>query len=170
MAKPEVWLRGPIEGIPPHLQPAAHALIQAREDVETRLPALTPEQLWSRPGGAAAIGYHVRHAAGSLERLCTYARGDSLSPEQVAALKGEGDPDTRDGASARLIEEFGGAIERALEQLRRTDASSLLDARGVGRAQLPSSVLGLLFHAAEHTQRHVGQMITTIKIVTNSGG
>ncbi len=168
MAKPEVWLRGPVEGIAPHLQPVAHSLLQCREDVETHLPALTPDRLWARLGGAAAVGYHVRHAAGSLDRLFTYARGEGLSPEQMAALKGEGDPDTRDGAAGRLIEQFTRTIDRALEQLRRTDASTLLDTRAVGRAQLPSTVLGLLFHAAEHTQRHVGQMVTTIKIVTKT--
>ena len=169
MPAPEVWLRGPIEGIAPQLQPVAHAVLQAREDVEIHITGLTPDQLWLRPGGAASIGFHVRHAAGALDRLFTYARGESLSAAQVATARTEGDPDPDAGAGARLVEQFGRAVEAALEQLRRTDASSLLDARGVGRAQLPSSVLGLLFHAAEHTQRHMGQMITTVKIVTNSG-
>ena len=168
MSKLEVWLRGPIEGIPPFLQPVAHSLLQCREDVEIHLSGVTPDQLWARPGGAAAIGYHVRHAAGSLDRLFTYAHGDTLSAEQMAALKGEGEPDAQDGAGMRLIEHFNSAIDRAIDQLRRTDASRLLDSRGVGRAQLPSTVLGLLFHGAEHTQRHVGQMITTMKIVTNN--
>jgi hypothetical protein len=167
--KIEVWLRGTIDGIAPQLQPVAHALIQGREDVEAYIPALTPDQLWLRPGGAASIGFHVRHAAGALDRLFTYARGESLSAEQVATARKEGDPDPDAGAGARLVEQFGGAVDAALAQLRGTDASSLLDARAVGRAQLPSSVLGLLFHAAEHTQRHMGQMITTIKIVTNGG-
>jgi uncharacterized damage-inducible protein DinB len=169
MSKPEVWLRGPVEGIVPPLQPVAHSLLQCREDVEAHVPGLTPDQLWARPGGAAAIGYHVRHAAGSLDRLFTYARGEGLSPEQMAALKSEGAPDNDGAAAGRLIEHFARAIESALEQLRRTDASKLFDARSVGRAQLPSTVLGLLFHAAEHTQRHVGQMVTTIKIVKNTG-
>jgi uncharacterized damage-inducible protein DinB len=165
MAKPEVWLRGAVEGVAPYLQPVAHALLQCREEVELHVAALTPEQLWRRPGGAAAIGYHVRHAAGSLDRLFTYARGEALSPEQMAALKAEGEPDVAEGAAARAIEGFNRAIDRALEQLRRTDSSTLLDARAVGRARLPSTVLGLLFHAAEHTQRHMGQMVTTIKVI-----
>ena len=169
MANPEVWLRGPIESIAPQLQPVAHALLQGREDVETFITGLGTDLLWARPGGAASIGFHVRHAAGALDRLFTYARGESLSAAQVATARTEGDPDPDAGAGAKLVEQFGRAVEAALEQLRRTDASSLLDARAVGRAQLPSSVLGLLFHAAEHTQRHMGQMITTIKIVTNSG-
>jgi hypothetical protein len=158
-------LRGPIDGIAPQLQPVAHAVLQAREDVESHIPGLTSDHLWLRPGGAASIGFHVRHAAGALDRLFTYARGESLSAEQVAAAKKEGDPDPDAGAGARLVEQFGRTVDAAVAQLRGTDASSLLDARGVGRAQLPSSVLGLLFHAAEHTQRHMGQMIATIKVV-----
>ena len=165
--KIEVWLRGPIDGIAPQLQPVAHALLQAREDVEAHISGLTPDQLWLRPGGAASIGFHVRHAAGALDRLFTYARGESLSAAQVTTAKSEGDPDLEGGAGAKLVEQFGRAVEAALAQLRGTDASRLLDRRDVGRAQLPSSVLGLLFHAAEHTQRHMGQMITTVKFVTN---
>ena len=157
MAKPEVWLRGPVEGIAPQLQPVAHALIQAREDVEAHIPGVHADHLWLRPGGAASIGFHVRHAAGALDRLFTYARGESLSAAQVAAAKAEGDPDADAGAGAALVEQFGRAVETALAQLRGTDPSRVLDARGVGRAQLPSSVLGLLFHAAEHTQRHMAR-------------
>lgn len=168
MSQPEVWLRGPVDGIPPSLQPVAHSLLQCREEVVAHVPGLTPEQLWARPGGAAAIGYHVRHAAGSLDRLFTYARGETLSPEQLAALKSEGEVDRHEDASARLVEHFKRAIDRALEQLRDADSSKLLDPRGVGRAQLPSTVLGLLFHAAEHAQRHMGQMATTVKILTNT--
>ena len=168
MAKPEAWLRGPVEGIPPQLQPVAHSLLQCREEVDTHVPGLTPDQLWARPGGAAAIGYHVRHAAGSLDRLFTYARGESLSPEQMSAFKAEGEPDMQEGAAARLVEHFYRAVEAALEQLRRADTSTLLDFRGVGRAQLPSTMLGLLFHGAEHAQRHMGQMVTTVKITTSN--
>ena len=161
---PEVWLRGPVEGVPPPLQPVAHSLMQAQEDVEGRLAGLTPEQLWHQPNGAASIGFHVRHAAGSLDRLFTYARGEQLSTEQVAALKAEQQPDLAPEAATRLTHFFGAAIDRALAQVRGTSEASLSERRTVGRAQLPSTVLGLLFHGAEHTHRHVGQMITTIKI------
>ena len=130
------------------------------------MPGVTPEQLWACPGGAASAGYHVRHAAGSIDRLLTYARGEQLSAEQLSALKKEAEPDLADGAAARLVQHFAEAIERALAQVRATPESALLEHRGVGRAQLPSTVLGLLFHAAEHTLRHAGQMVTTIKIVT----
>lgn len=163
--QPEVWLRGPIEGIPASLQPVAHSLLQSREEVSALLPTIATEQLFARPGGAASIGYHVRHAIGSLDRLFTYARGEKLSPEQMAALKAEAEPDPAPDAAAKLTAAFTEAVEKALSQLRATDERTLLDPRSVGRAQLPSTVVGLLFHAAEHTQRHMGQMVTTAKVV-----
>lgn len=166
--QPEVWLRGPIAGIAPLLQPVAHSLLQCREEVQSSIIGLTSEQIWSRPGGAAPIDYHIRHAIGSLDRLFTYARGDVLSPEQLAALAAERVPDAALSSGEQLASVFSAAIDRALEQLHATDESTLLDARAVGRAGLPSSVVGLLFHAAEHTQRHVGQAVTTAKILDSN--
>src|SRR5258705_5810555 len=133
------------------LQPVAHALLQCREEMTATLTALAPAQIWERPNGAASIGFHARHAAGSLDRLFTYARGELLSPAQHAALAGEEDPDPSPDIAATLIAGFDAAVERALEQLRATPEAVLLERRGVGRAQLPSTVLRLLFHAAEHT-------------------
>ena len=165
MSEPEVWLRGPIEDVAPLLQPVAHGLLQCRLEVRATLPSLTAAELWTSPGGAATAGYHVRHAIGSLDRLFTYARGEQLSREQLAALREEGRPDERDGIENELVAEFDAAVERALTQLRATDPATLLEPREVGRARLPSTVLGLLFHAAEHTQRHVGQLVTTAKVL-----
>jgi len=165
MPQPEVWLRGPLPAFPPLLQPVAHSLLQCREELTSSVMGLTPDQVWSRPGGAASIGFHARHAAGSLDRLLTYARGERLSPAQQTFLAGEGHPDATSGIDVRLVAAFDEAVERALEQLRATSETTLLEARGVGRDQLPSTVLGLLFHAAEHTQRHVGQLVTTAKIL-----
>ena len=165
MAQPEVWLRGPLDGYPALLQPVAHSLLQCREDVNARLQGVPPERLWTRPNGAASAGYHVRHAAGSLDRLLTYARGEPLSPDQMTAFRAEAEPDTAPGADERLLAHFNTTIDRALEQVKGTPESSLGDAREVGRGKLPSTVIGLLFHAAEHTQRHVGQLITTLKIL-----
>jgi len=166
MAQPEVWLRGPLPGIPALLQPVAHGLLQCREEVTAHVSGLTPEQVWARPGGAASIGFHVRHAVGSLDRLFTYARGEQLSAAQHAYLAGEGDPDVVPKFDRQLVRAFDRAVERALEQLRTTREATLLEARTVGRGQLPSTVLGLLVHAAEHTQRHVGQIVTTVKVVS----
>jgi uncharacterized damage-inducible protein DinB len=162
---PEVWLRGPVPGVPALLQPAAHSLLQCREELTSRITGLTADQIRASPSGAASIGFHLRHAAGSLDRLFTYARGEQLSADQRAAFAAEGQPDPRPDVGARLLAEFDDAVERALEQLRNTDESTLLEARAVGRAQLPSTVIGLLFHAAEHTQRHVGQVVTTARLV-----
>ena len=163
---PEAWLRGPVEGIDAYLQPAAHALVQAREDLELATDGVTVDQLWLRPNGAASLGYHLRHLAGSLDRLLTYARGAQLDDGQQAALKAELDPgDPPDDARA-LVEQTRRAIDAALAQIRTTRAEELLEPRAVGRKALPSTVLGLLFHAAEHTTRHVGQAITTAKIVS----
>ena len=165
----EVWLRGPVPGIASLLQPAAHALIQAAEEVRRTVAPLSDDVLWKTPGGAASVGFHVRHAAGSLDRLYTYARGEMLSATQLAALKRETAPEEQgNAAAAELVAVFEAQVERALAQLRDTLADRLTEPREVGRARLPSTVLGLLFHGAEHTQRHVGQTITTAKIVGRS--
>jgi uncharacterized damage-inducible protein DinB len=157
---PEVWLRGPLPDVVPYLMPAAHALLQAREEVTRAVAGATTEELWRRPGGAASAGYHLQHLAGSLDRLLTYARGEPLGEGQRRALLQEGTP----GAAApALLSAAHAAIDQALDQIRRTRAETLLDPREVGRARLPSTVLGLLFHAAEHTTRHSGQVVTTLK-------
>ena len=160
-----VWLQGPIEGIPDLLQPVAHALVEAAQDVRTLLGTITPQETWTRPHGAAPVGFHVRHAVGSLDRLLTYARGEELGEAQLAALAAEKTMDSGAGEPAMLSAEFDAAIDRALEQLRSTSPDSLMAPRLVGRAKLPSTVLGLLAHAADHTYRHVGQAVTTTKIV-----
>jgi uncharacterized damage-inducible protein DinB len=162
---PEIWLTGPVPDIPALLQPVAHSLLQSREELHRTLAALAPADVWVTPGGAASVGFHARHAAGSLDRLFTYARGEQLNTAQKAALAAEGQPDLRPQVVAGLLAEFDAAVENALAQLRGTDESTLTQARGVGRSQLPSTVLGLLFHAAEHTQRHMGQLMTTATVV-----
>jgi hypothetical protein len=82
---PEPWLRGPIPGIAPVLQPAAHAFVMAREDVEAAVSGLAEDQIWARPAGIASLGFHLAHLAGSTDRLLTYARGEALSDVQRAA-------------------------------------------------------------------------------------
>ena len=162
---PEAWLRGPIEGIDAFLQPAAHALVQAREDLELATRGISLEQLWLRPNGAASLGYHLRHAAGSLDRLTTYARGAQLDDRQHAALGRETEPGEPPEDVTTVARAARQAIDAALEQMRNTRRAQLLEARAVGRKALPSTTLGLLFHAAEHTTRHIGQAITMAKIV-----
>jgi uncharacterized damage-inducible protein DinB len=160
-AKTEAWQRGPMPGIDPWLMPVAHALTQAREDLGDLVATVPSDRVWQRPGGAASIGFHVRHTGGALDRLFTYARGETLSDAQRAALRVEGEPGNPPATMAELVADVDRIIERAFEQLRSTPSSTLLEHRAVGRAQLPTTVLGLLMHAAEHCTRHVGQAITT---------
>jgi len=160
------WLRGPMEGVPSLLQPVAHALVDADEDVQKFVPSLSPAVIAARPGGAASVAYHVKHAMGSLDRLFTYARGEALSETQMRALAAEKALDIGSLSARQLAEEFAAAVHRAHIQLRATSEAELLETRLVGRAKLPSTTLGLLVHAAEHTARHVGQIVTTVKIVS----
>jgi len=164
-ARPEVWLRGPIEGMPDLLMPAAHAFMQVAEEVEDVASTLTFDELWQRPGGVASPGFHLKHIVGATDRLLSYARGEALTPAQIAVLKSERDPATPPETAAGLVRTVQQAIDLALDQLRRTPADTLIDKRTVGRAALPTTVLGLLFHAAEHAQRHAGQLTTTVKIL-----
>jgi hypothetical protein len=167
--QPEPWLRGPVPGVPPLLQPVAHALLQALEDIRRVVTPLGNDALWARPGGAASVGFHVRHAAGALDRLFTYARGETLSRAQLAALKTETAREEQGNATAgELVAALEAQVERALVQLRDTLVDRLTEKREVGRAKLQSTVIGLLFHGAEHTQRHVGQTITTAKVVAGA--
>ena len=158
----EAWLSGPVPGVDRALMPAAHALIQARVDMTTAAEHATPAELWERPGGAAPAGFHLRHLAGSLDRLMTYARGEQLSDAQRSALSGES---ATGATAAELLTVAGATLDAALAQIRATQADTIFDARSVGRAGLPATVIGLIFHAAEHTTRHVGQLITTLKVV-----
>ncbi len=162
--QPEVWLRGPIENVTPLLQPVAHALLQAREEINALITGFPNIYLWIKPAGIASAGFHLQHLTGVLDRLFTYANNQSLSQEQLNYLQAEGTPSETITAQT-LVENFNAQVERALLQLQQTDAQTLLEPRNVGRQQLPSTVLGLLFHAAEHTQRHVGQLLVTIKLV-----
>ena len=164
MANPEVWLRGPVDGVPALLQPVAHSLMQSREEVEALLDPLSVEDIWRTRAASASVGYHIRHALGSLDRLFTYARGAALSDAQLQILKQESEPDP-DLNGDDLAGGFAAAVERSLDQLRSTEPGTLTDARFVGRARLPSTVAGLLFHGAEHTQRHVGQAVTARKLL-----
>jgi hypothetical protein len=163
----EVWQRGSVPGFDPLLMPVVHALIQVREDLEHLAGQVSAGHVWLRPGGAASIGFHVRHTGGALDRLFTYARGESLSDAQKAALREEGAPGDPPAQLSSVVSGVGDIIDRALEQLASTSRESLLDERKLGRAGLPTNVLGLLFHAAEHSTRHVGQAITTARIVTS---
>jgi uncharacterized damage-inducible protein DinB len=163
--QPEVWLRGPLPDMPALLQPVAHALLQAREEVNALLQDFPAHLLWERPAGVASPAFHLQHLTGVLDRLFTYARGQALTEAQLQALKAEGQP-AEDGPGVRhLVEAFNRQVDLALAQLRETDPSQLTQARAVGRSQLPSTLLGLYVHAAEHTTRHLGQLLVTVRVL-----
>ncbi|TDQ08896.1 DinB family protein [Pedobacter metabolipauper] len=163
----EVWQRGPLPEIIPMLQPVAHALLQAREEINEYMYEFPKELLWERPAGMASTGFHLQHLSGVLDRVFTYARAEGLSEFQFSQLYEEG-KDAEEGYSVEaLVDRFNNQVDLAMQQLKDTDGSILADYRGIGRAGLPSTVIGLLFHAAEHTMRHVGQLMVTAAVVKN---
>jgi uncharacterized damage-inducible protein DinB len=170
MNAPEYWLRGPVAGISPMLQPVAHALLQAREEVNSLMAGFPEEKLWDRPAGLASPGFHLQHLSGVLDRLFTYAEGQALTREQLAELAIEGRPHPGAGTVRQGLDRLNQQIDKALQQIGRT--SGVTEARVVGRDRIPSTVIGLLFHAAEHTMRHTGQLLVTVRIlrVENQSG
>src|SRR5262249_23062707 len=149
-----------------YLQPAAHALLQVREDVEPIVAPLSEDQLWNRPGGTASIGYHLLHLAGSIDRLLTYSPGESLSPEQLQTHGREKTAYEERPSKAELMVGLSRSIDNALHYFRTLSAEDLLQPREVGRKKLPSTTLGLIVHAAEHSARHAGQIVTLGPIVS----
>ncbi|HKN67437.1 MAG TPA: DinB family protein [Gemmatimonadaceae bacterium] len=162
--KTEWWQRGPVEGVPALLQPVAHILLQVRESILEIVPGLTQDEWNARPANVASPAFHVRHIPGVIDRLFTYARGEALTPEQFTALRAEGEPLTLDNVPLAL-EALGTRVDTALAQLSSTDPATLGDFRKVGRAGLPSTVIGCLVHGAEHAMRHVGQLSVTVRVV-----
>lgn len=166
--KLEVWQRGPLPDIIPVLQPIAHALLQAREEINEYMQQFPVNLLWLKPAGMASTGFHLQHLSGVLDRVFTYARSESLSEFQFSQLNEEGS-DCAEGYSInQLVNRFNVQVDLALEQIKHTDETTLADFRGIGRAGLPSTVIGLLFHAAEHTMRHVGQLMVTVAVVKST--
>jgi hypothetical protein len=161
----EHWLRGNIPGISSFLQPVAHALLQAKDEVSALMQEFPGELLWQKPAGLASPGFHLQHLTGVLDRLFTYADGNSLTEAQLLYLKKEGDPAESGTTVGELVRNFCIRIDQCLLQLKERDENTLTEHRGVGRAQLPSTVLGLLFHAAEHTMRHTGQLLVTVAVL-----
>jgi uncharacterized damage-inducible protein DinB len=164
MAKTEVWQRGPVDGVPAPFQPIAHILLQVDESVHELSEGLTDDQWNARPASVASAAFHVRHITGVIDRLFTYARGETLSDEQFAAMRKESEPVHGDEIQD-VLNAVTARVKTALEQLRATDVSTLGDFRPVGRSRLPSTVIGCLVHGAEHAMRHVGQLSVTVRVV-----
>jgi uncharacterized damage-inducible protein DinB len=160
-ALPEPWLRGPAPGVDPLTAPILFAFQQAREDLGKYTQALTTEQIWATPYGFGSVGFHIRHIAGSTRRLLTYLEGKPLSAAQLGALDAEHEA----GATREeLLDLLDAAFQQAEILVRSIDRATLAEPREVGRQRLPTTVIGLLTHIAEHTQRHVGQAISAAKL------
>jgi uncharacterized damage-inducible protein DinB len=164
-SRPEVWQRGPVASIPALLQPVAHALLQANEELISLMQDFPETLLWEKPAGVASPGFHLQHLSGVLDRLFTYARGEMLTPEQRKDLAQEGQAIVPELSVGILIQRFQQQVNISLEQLRNTNEQTLTDFRGLGAKQIPTTVLGLLFHSAEHTMRHIGQLLVTVKVL-----
>jgi uncharacterized damage-inducible protein DinB len=159
---PEPWLRGTLTDVAAVPRAVLHALELAKEDLQRWCGGLADDQFNARPAGIAPVAFHLRHIARSLDRLLTYAEGGQLSGEQLTALKAELDP----GATREeLFAEVDSALARSAARIRTIDPNRLAEPRKVGKKELPTTVGGLLVHVADHTQRHVGQAITTAKVV-----
>jgi uncharacterized damage-inducible protein DinB len=159
--KVEPWLRGTRTDVDAVRRGVIHALELAAEDIALWCTGLGDEELESRPFGLASVGFHMRHIARSLDRLLTYAEGQQLSERQLKAMKSEMDSQKREA----LFMEFAEGIEVAVKRILAISSENYGEAREVGRKKLHTTTGGLLVHCADHTQRHVGQAVTTAKVV-----
>lgn len=163
MTQPEPWLRGPLEDVDPLLAPVLFSFQQVREDLARWTEGLSEAQIWARPQGLASVGFQLRHIAGSVDRLTSYLEGRELSAEQLGELAAEMEPR---GGREELLAAVEASLRRAEAVVRGIDPASFREGRTVGRLRMPTTVIGLLVHIAEHTQRHVGQAIVTAKLVS----
>jgi uncharacterized damage-inducible protein DinB len=159
---PEPWLRGMLTEFPAEQRAILHALELASEDIVQWCKPLHEADMHARPYVLASVGFQLRHIVGSLDRLLTYAEGNSLTTAQLKALAAEMLPD---GSKEEILAEFEVGLRDAERRVCAIDFATWPEAREVGRRKLPTTVAGLLIHCAEHTQRHVGQAITTVKVV-----
>jgi hypothetical protein len=151
------------------LAPTLRAFAQAREDLARWTSGLTDAEIWSRPHGLAPVGFHLRHIAGSVDRLTAYIRGEQLTPKQLEAISHELDPGPEQSSSLiELLKEVNEALQNSERVIRALDLKILSEPRFVGRKKLPTTVIGLVVHLAEHTQRHVGELIVTSKLARTS--
>ena len=155
-----------MEGVSPLIAPVLYGFEQAREDLARHTEGLSDEQIWARPFGLAPVGFQLRHIAGSVDRLVTYLFGGQLDASQMEALHTEMEPGESREALLRKVD-F--ALEQAAARIRAIDPATFPEPRVVGRKRLPTTVIGLAVHIAEHTQRHVGQAISAAKLARVTG-
>jgi uncharacterized damage-inducible protein DinB len=160
----EYWLRGPVEDVPAMLQPAAHTLLQARDEVQRALIDFPVDKLWAKPASVASVGFHLQHLAGVIDRLFTYAKEEALNQEQLDYLLTEGKR-TDSITIADLLQHFNEKVDSAIMQIKKTNPGELDQPRTVGRKKIPTTLIGLIFHAAEHVMRHTGQLLVTAAVL-----
>ncbi|MEO8412878.1 MAG: DinB family protein [Ginsengibacter sp.] len=163
--KTEVWQRGPLENMPVLLQPVAHALLQAREELYDMMNKFPQDILWEKPAGVASPAFHLQHLTGVLDRLFTYARKQPLTSEQLHALSIEGNQQETKHSMVELIDLFHKQVDLSIQELSAVNTDMLTEVRTVGRKNIPSTVIGLYVHAAEHAMRHIGQLWVTVQIL-----
>jgi uncharacterized damage-inducible protein DinB len=159
---PEPWLRGTLSDVAAVPRAVLHALELANQDVESWCGRLSGDQLNARPLGLPSVAFHLRHIARSIDRLLTYAEGHPLSEQQLRVLNAEQDAGAR---REEVFAEFIAALEASAARIRAFSTADMEQGRTVGKKQLPTTVGGLLVHVADHTQRHVGQAVTTAKLL-----
>ncbi len=158
----EPWLRGTHAEVPAVGRAVLHALDLALDDLTKWTAGLSDVEVHAQPFGLTSISFHLKHIARSTDRLLNYAEGGQLSSEQLAALKGE---QMGTETLAELLAEVETAFANAADRVRVLATADFNTVRGVGRKQLPTSIGGALIHVADHTQRHVGQVVTTAKLL-----
>jgi uncharacterized damage-inducible protein DinB len=161
----EPWLSGTHGDVPAAGRAVLHALELALDDLTKWSAGLTDAEVHAQPLGLPSIAFHLRHIARSTDRILTYAEGSQLSAEQLAALKGEQGSEGKQESLAESLAEVEIAFTRAADRIRVLATANLDTPRAVGRKQLPTSIGGALIHVADHTQRHVGQVVTTAKVI-----
>lgn len=164
MKPPEVWMRGPIPDVPELLQPVAHALLQVKEEAGELMGDFPGERLWVQPLGMASVAFHIRHICGVIDRMFSYAEQQPLTEAQMNYLGAEATEELL-LSKAELLMQLDMQVNKAVEALKQIPVANLTELRGIGRKQIPTTLIGLLFHAAEHSQRHLGQLLVTAKLV-----
>ena len=158
----EPWLRGTHSDIPAVGRGVLHAFDLALDDITKWTQGLTDLEVVAQPLGLPSVSFHLKHIARSVDRLMTYAEGGQISSDQLALLKAEqGGCETL----SELLAEVEASLSNAADRVRVLATADFNTFRGVGRKQLPTSIGGTLVHMADHTQRHVGQVVTTAKVL-----
>ena len=164
-SKREVWQCGPVENVPALMQPVVHAILESQEEAHQIMKNFPEELLWEKPAGVASPAFHLQHIAGVIDRLFTYARKELLSEDQMHSLSLEGNKEKTSLSMQQLITQLDKQIDVAVEELKKVKEDTLTEARGVGRKQIPTTLIGLYFHAAEHSMRHIGQLLVTVRVL-----